>query len=58
MGRLASASFFAPWDRTVEPYIRVSTGEYPQLVRNWDDGTRYSVISFRVRTRSPTLVSG
>ena len=25
------ASFFAPWDRSVEPYIRVATGDYVQL---------------------------
>jgi hypothetical protein len=30
----SSASFFAPWDRTVEPYIRVATGDYPQLFKS------------------------
>lgn len=30
-GELASASFFAPYDRTVEPYIRIATGDYPAL---------------------------
>jgi len=25
------ASFFAPWSRRVEPYIRIATGDYPQL---------------------------
>lgn len=29
---LASASFFAPFDKTVEPYIRVATGDYDELV--------------------------
>lgn len=28
-GDPAAASFFAPWDRNVEPYIRIATGEYP-----------------------------
>jgi hypothetical protein len=28
-GSLATASFFAPWDPDVEPYIRVATGDYP-----------------------------
>lgn len=28
-----SASFFAPWDRREEPFIRVATGDYPQLRR-------------------------
>src|SRR5213593_4293338 len=27
----AVASFFAPWKRTVEPYIRRATGDYPCL---------------------------
>ena len=30
-GEWVSASFFAPWDREVEPYIRIATGDYPQL---------------------------
>src|SRR5262245_11522701 len=30
-GRKSSASFFAPWDRGVEPYIRIATGDYPSL---------------------------
>jgi len=30
-GRLCSASFFAPWDRNVEPYIRIATGDYREL---------------------------
>ncbi|WP_350302154.1 hypothetical protein [Peribacillus frigoritolerans] len=28
----ASASFFAPFDKTVEPYIRIATGDYEELV--------------------------
>jgi hypothetical protein len=38
-GQRCSASFFAPWDRTVEPYIRIPTGDYAQLRRegNRDD---------------------
>ncbi len=34
-GDRRSASFFAPWDRNVEPYIRVATGEFPSLRRRW-----------------------
>src|SRR5882724_12727377 len=34
-GDWCSASFFAPWDRRVEPYIRLATGEYPTLRRRW-----------------------
>jgi hypothetical protein len=30
-GDEASASFFAPWDRNVEPYIRIATGDYAKL---------------------------
>jgi hypothetical protein len=32
-GQTASASFFAPYDRDVEPYIRIATGDYPKLCR-------------------------
>lgn len=28
-GTLSHASFFAPWDPAVEPYIRIATGDYP-----------------------------
>jgi len=28
-----SASFFAPWKRDVEPFIRIATGDYPKLMR-------------------------
>jgi hypothetical protein len=31
-GEKASASFFEPYDRTVEPYIRIATGDYDDLV--------------------------
>ena len=30
-GSKCSASFFAPWDREVEPYARVATGSYPKV---------------------------
>ena len=30
-GERVSATFFAPFDRNVEPYIRISTGDYPAL---------------------------
>lgn len=30
-GELVSATFFAPYDKTVEPYVRVSTGDYNEL---------------------------
>jgi hypothetical protein len=32
-GKTVSASFFAPYDRSQEPYIRIATGDYPQLQR-------------------------
>ena len=34
-GCMCSASIFLPWDRTVEPYIRVATGDYPKERRLW-----------------------
>jgi len=30
-GDRVSASFFAPFDRSVEPFIRIATGDYAQL---------------------------
>ena len=30
-GAKCSASFFAPFDQSVEPYIRIATGDYPAL---------------------------
>jgi hypothetical protein len=33
-GDVASASFFAPFDRNVEPYIRIATGDYRELKRD------------------------
>jgi hypothetical protein len=30
-GEKVSASVFAPWDRTVEPFIRIATGDYAAL---------------------------
>lgn len=32
-GHEATATFFAPWDRDVEPYIRIATGDYPDMRR-------------------------
>ena len=32
-GARVSASFFAPFDRRVEPFIRIATGDYPHLKR-------------------------
>ena len=32
LSRKASASFFAPRDRRVEPYIRIATGDYHDLL--------------------------
>jgi hypothetical protein len=33
-GAHVSASFFAPFDRDVEPFIRIATGDYPKLKRS------------------------
>src|SRR6187399_141877 len=32
-GRSCSATFFAPFDRNVEPYIRIATGDYADAKR-------------------------
>ncbi|WHY77265.1 hypothetical protein QNH20_24860 [Neobacillus sp. WH10] len=29
---MVSATFFAPFDKNVEPYIRIATGDYEELV--------------------------
>jgi hypothetical protein len=34
-GVKASASFFAPWNPTVEPYIRIATGDFYILKEKW-----------------------
>jgi hypothetical protein len=31
-GRRVSASFFAPYNRNVEPFIRIATGDYDSLL--------------------------
>ncbi len=42
---LVSASFFAPFDRSVEPYIRVSTGDYTLLrQKNGRDNALASIL--------------
>jgi len=33
-GESVSASFFAPHDRNVEPFIRIATGDFPSLQRH------------------------
>ena len=30
-----TASFFAPFEKHVEPFIRIATGDYPELKRSW-----------------------
>ena len=32
-GEDCAAAIFLPWDRTVEPYIRIATGDFAQLRR-------------------------
>lgn len=34
-GEEATASFFAPYDSAIEPYIRIATGDYDELVASW-----------------------
>ena len=35
-GEEVSATFFGPYDKTQEPYIRVSTGDYEDLLKKMD----------------------
>ena len=34
-GEKCSATFFAPWDQSVEPYIRIATGDYGNEKREY-----------------------
>ncbi len=44
---LVSASFFAPWSREEEPYIRIATGDYKDLkaVRGRDNALAAFIVS-------------
>lgn len=46
-GKAASASFFAPFERDVEPYIRIATGDYGLLLaqRGRDDALAAFIVS-------------
>ena len=46
-GEKVSASFFAPFDRGVEPYIRIATGDFPGLRRDLgrDDSLAAFIVS-------------
>ena len=33
-GELVSATFFGPFDKMVNPYIRIATGDYQELLKN------------------------
>lgn len=35
-GDMASASFFGPYDKTLEPYIRVAAGDYEDLLKKME----------------------
>lgn len=43
-GNKCSASFFAPFDRSDEPYIRIATGDYPALAA--ESGRENALASF------------
>ena len=45
-GNRCSASFFAPYDQYVEPYIRIATGDYP--MRAAESGRDNALASFIV----------
>ncbi len=46
-GDRVSATFFAPYDRNVEPFIRIATGDYPDLLRihGRDDALAANIVS-------------
>jgi hypothetical protein len=42
---LVSATFFAPFDKSEEPYIRIATGDYMELlVENGQDGALAAIL--------------
>ena len=43
-GLQVTASFFAPWNRKVEPYIKVATGDYSSLKK--EDGRENTLAEF------------
>lgn len=43
-GKRVAASFFAPFDRNIEPFIRIATGDYPALER--DQGRDNALAAF------------
>ena len=45
-GELVSASIFVPFDRAIEPYIRMATGDYLQLAK--ETGRDNALASFIV----------
>ena len=45
-GKQRSASFFAPFDPSEEPYIRIATGDYPEIART--EGHDNALASFIV----------
>ncbi len=34
-GEFVSATFFAPYDKNVEPYIKIATGDFCELEKEW-----------------------
>src|SRR5689334_14103541 len=58
-GERVTASFFAPFDRSLEPYIRVATGDFAELrARRGRDSARGHAASRARWTRSVPSASG
>lgn len=44
-GEMVSATFFWPYDKLVEPYIRISVGDYPELLsKRGKDNALYAIL--------------
>ena len=43
-GSLVSATFFEPYSKTDEPYIRIATGDYHQMVKEWGEDNALGAI--------------
>jgi hypothetical protein len=57
-GVQCSASFFAPFHRNDEPYIRVATGDYPRLKRTdgRNDAPNLRMASRNQNTKRPSAM--
>jgi hypothetical protein len=52
-GECCIASFFAPWERTDEPYIRLATGDYPTLKKKHG---KYNALLMNIESMAQQII--